>query len=160
MDYKIEEFDILERLDVLGLTLPNNLTFFPDNFDSANAKDEFVFTDTMLDLSKIFLQDKNISIPALGQDTELYRSRKSADIFLPAIFFGLSQLNENSTIVSVSLNVLSNYVYDLCKGTSIQKTAHVDLYVETKEKGKVKKLCYKGSVEGLKELERVIKAMK
>lgn len=160
MDYKIEELDVSKRLDELALTLPDNLTFFPENFDTANAKDDFVFTDSMLDLSKIFRQDNNISIPALGQDTELYRSRKSADIYLPAIFFGLSQLTENSTIVSVSLNVLSNYIYDLCKGTSGKKTAHVDLYVETKEKGKVKRISYNGSVEGLKELENIIKAMK
>ena len=160
MDYKIEDLDITKRLDDLGLVFPDNLTFFPDNFDTANAKDDFVFTDTMLDLSKIFLQDNSISIPVLGQDTELYRTRKSADIYLPAIFFGLSQITENSTIVSVSLNVLSNYVYDLCKGASTKKTAHVDLYVETKEKGKVRKLSYKGSIEGLKELDKIIKAMK
>ena len=48
----------------------------------------------------------------------------------------------------------------ICKGTSGKKTAHVDLYVETKEKGKVKKISYNGSVEGLKELENIIKAMK
>jgi len=160
MDYKIEELDISKRIDELGLTLPDNLTFFPENFDTANVKDDFVFTDSMLDLSKIFRQDNGISVPALGQDTELYRTRKSADIYLPAIFFGLSQISENSTIVSVSLNVLSNYIYDLCKGTSGKKTAHVDLYVETKEKGKVKKIIYTGSVEGLKELEKIIKAMK
>ena len=98
--------------------------------------------------------------PALGQDTELYRTRKSADIYLPAMFFGLSQITENPTIVSVSLNVLSNYIYDICKGTSGKKTAHVDLYLETKEKGKVKKISYNGSVEGLKELPEIIKAMK
>lgn len=160
MDYKIEDLEISKRLDELGLALPENLAFFPENFDTASTKGDFVFTDSMLDLSKIFKQDNSISIPALGQDTELYRARKSADIYLPAIFFGLSQVTENSTIVSVSLNVLSNYIYDLCKGTSGKKTAHVDLYVETKEKGKVKKLSYKGSVEGLKELDKVIKAMK
>ena len=116
MDYKIEDLDISKRLDELGLALPESLTFFPENFDTAKAKGYFVFTDSMLDLTKIFQQDNSISIPAFGQDTELYRSRKSADIYLPAIFFGLSQITENSTIVSVSLNVLSNYIYDLCKG--------------------------------------------
>jgi hypothetical protein len=160
MDYKIEELDISERLDKLGVTIPSNLTFFPENLDTAKAKGDFIFTDSMLDLSKIFLQENGISIPALGQDTELYRSRKSADIYLPSIFFGLTQITENPTIVSVSLNVLSNYIYDLCKGSSGNKTAHVELYVETKEKGKVKKISFKGSVDGLKDLDKVIKAMK
>ncbi len=160
MDYKIEDLDISKKLEELELTFPSNLTFFPENFDDAKTKNDFVFTDSMLDLNKIFKQENRISIDALGQDTELYRSRKSADIYLPAMFFGLSLITENPTILSVSLNVLSNYVYDLCKGTSGKKTAHINFYIETKEKGKVKKLSYNGDVAGLKELDNIIKAMK
>lgn len=160
MDYIIEDLDISRKVEELELELPVNLAFFPENFENANTKSDFIFTDSMTDLSKIFLQDNQISVHALGQDTELYRSRKSADVYLPAMFFGLSLITENPTIVSVSLNVLSNYVYDLCKGSSGKKTAHVDLYIETKEKGKLKKISYKGDVEGLKEIENIIKAMK
>lgn len=160
MNHKIEDLDFSEKLRELKLTLPDNLAFFPDNFETAQATSDFIFTDSMLDLNKIFQQENKVFVPVFGQDTELYRTRKSSDVYLPAIFFGLSQLTENSTIVSVSLNVLSNYVYDLCKGSSGNNTAHVDLYVETKEKGKVKKLIYNGNVEGLKELDKIIKAMK
>lgn len=159
MDYKIEEFDISTKLTELELLLPENIAFFPENLDTAKAKSEFVFTDSLLDLKKIFQKEKNIAVDTLGLDTEFYRSRKSSDIYLPAIFFGLTVISENSTLVSISLNVLSNYVYDLCKGTIGNKTAHIDLYIETKEKGKVKKISYKGSVEGLKELDKIIKKM-
>ena len=160
MDYKVEEIDITTKLTKLGLTLPDSIAFFPENFETANVADDFIFTDSMLDLNKIFKQEKNISINALGSDTEKYRIRKNADVYLPAMFFALSVITENPTIVSISLNVLSSYMYELFKGTSGQKTAHIDLYVETKEKGKVKKLSYKGSADGLKDLEKVIKAMK
>jgi hypothetical protein len=160
MDYKVEEIDITTKLTKLGLTVPDSVAFFPENFENANVANDFIFTDSMLDLNKIFRQEKNISINALGNDTEKYRSRKNADIYLPAMFFALTAITENPTIVSISLNVLSSYVYDLFKGTSGQKTAHIDLYVETKEKGKVKKISYKGSADGLKDLEKVIKAMK
>jgi hypothetical protein len=160
MDYKVEEIDFTTKLTKLGLTLPDSIAFFPENFENANVADDFIFTDSMLDLNKIFKQEKNISINTLGDDTEKYRSRKNADVYLPAMFFALTVITENPTIVSISLNVLSSYVYDLFKGTSGQKTAHIDLYIETKEKGKVKKLSYKGSADGLKDLEKVIKAMK
>ena len=159
MDYKIEEINVLSKIEKLELTIPNKLAFFPENLISAETKDDFIFTESMSDLNKLFRQG-NIDITTLGYDTELYRSLKSADIYLPAIFFGLSQISENSTVESVSLNVISNYVYDLCKGSLGKKTAHVDLYIETKEKGKLKKLSYKGGVEGLKDLEKIIKAMK
>lgn len=160
MDYKVEEIDISTKLTKLGLALPDSVAFFPENFENANVADDFIFTDSMLDLNKIFKHEKNISINALGNDTEKYRSRKNADVYLPAMFFALSVITENPSIVTISLNVLSSYVYELLKGTLGQKTAHIDLYIETKEKGKVKKLSYKGSADGLKELEKVIKAMK
>ena len=159
MEYNIEEIDLSTKLNELELLLPEKIAFFPENLDQANAKSDFVFTDSLLDLKKIFQQENSVSVETFGIDTELYRSRKSADVYLPAIFFSVSLLSENSTLVSVSLNVLSNYVYDLCKGTLGKKTAHVDLYIETKEKGKVKKISYNGSVEGLKELENIIKSI-
>jgi hypothetical protein len=90
----------------------------------------------------------------------LYLSRKSADIYLPAIFFSLSVITDNPTVVSISLNVLSNYITDWLKGSFARKSAQVDFYIETREKGNVKKLSYKGNAEGLKEVEKIIKAMK
>jgi hypothetical protein len=69
-------------------------------------------------------------------------------------------ISENPNLVSVSLNILSSYVYDRLKGSFGKKTAHVEFYIETKEKGKVKKISYKGEASGIKDLEKVIKALK
>jgi hypothetical protein len=157
MNYKIEDIDLTTKLGELSLQLPGELTFFPDNLETVTSADEFIFTESVVDLNKIFKQS-NINTIHLGGDTELYRSRKNADIYLPAIFFSLSLISENPTIVSVSLNVLSNYITDFFKGSFGRKTAHVDFYMETKEKGKMKKLSYKGDAEGLKELDKIIKA--
>jgi hypothetical protein len=159
MDYKIEEIVISSRLEELGLKLPDTLVFLPENLDSARTKDEFIFTDSMLDLNKIFKQEK-ISVTTLGNDTELYRSRKNADIYLPAMFFGCSLIIENPTIVSISLNVLSNFIYDHFKGTIGRKTAHIDFYIETHKTGKIKKLSYNGDIEGLKDVEKIIETLK
>jgi len=158
-EYKIEEIDLSTKLDELKLTLPNNLAFFPENIEDAEQSEYFVFTESILDLDKIFKRD-NIDVSVLGTNAELYRYRKSVDIYLPAIFFSLSIITQNPTIVSVSLNVLSNYVYDLCRGSTGKRTANVDLYIETKENGVVKKISYNGNPEGLKNLDKIIKAMK
>ncbi|PIQ19882.1 MAG: hypothetical protein COW65_18250 [Cytophagales bacterium CG18_big_fil_WC_8_21_14_2_50_42_9] len=123
------------------------------------SADQFIFTERVVDLNKLFKQN-NISAIHLGGDTELYQSRKDADIYLPTIFFSLSLISENPTIVSISLNVLSSYISDFLKGSFGRKTAHVDFYIETKEKGRMKKLSYKGDAEGLKELDKIIKAFK
>lgn len=159
MGYKIEDINLQAKLKELNLKLSSILTFFPENIEEVKQKENFVFTDSMLDLNKIFRQE-NLDIAVLGTDTELYRTRKDADIYLPAIFFSLSLVTENPSIVSISLNVLSNYIYDLCKGSFDKKTAKVDFYIETEEEGKVKRISYSGDSEGLKDLPEIIKAMK
>jgi hypothetical protein len=159
MDYVIEELDLVSKLDELHLALPEKLSFGPENLESVGIKDDFVFAESVVDLGKLF-KSNGIEVGFLGGDTELYRARKNADIYLPAIFFGISQITENPTIVSVALNVLSSYVFDFFKGGFGRKTAHIEFYLETKEKGIVKKLSYKGDAEGLKNLDKVIKSLR
>lgn len=159
MSYKIAEYKISEDLQNLDLNLPENLSFFPENLKSTDKKENFIFTESMMELNKYF-KARDIKVEIFGGDTELYRSRKNADIYLPAIFFSLSVISENPNLISVSLNVLSNYIYDVLKGSIGKKTAHVEFHIETKEKGSIKKIDYNGDVEGLKGLEKIIKAMK
>lgn len=159
MNYTIDELDISNKLEELSLSLPSTMSFFPENLETVETKEKFIFTESMVDLNKVFRQS-NITLEVFGGDTELYRSRKNADIYLPAVFLSLSLISENPILVSVSLNILSNYVYDRLKGSFGKKTAHVEFYIETKEKGKIKKVCYKGEASGIKDLEKVIKALK
>jgi len=159
MDYKVEEYTIEDNLKRLDLELPNQLSFLPENIDSAKIKDDLIFTESMIEVNKYF-KANNLEVDIVGGDSELYRSRKNADIYLPAIFFSLSVITENPHLISVSLSVLSNYVYDSLKGAIGKKTAHVEFHIESKEKGKVKKIDYNGDAAGLKDLEKIIKAMK
>ena len=157
MDYKIDDLNVGKRLEELDLILPNSLAFFPENFEKAEGKENFIFTDSLADLNKIFRQ-KNIQLEVFGQNTELYRTRKNADIYLPAIFLSLSLISENPSIISFSLNLLSSYVFERLKGSIGKKTVQIEFFIETKEKGKLKKLSYKGNAEGLEKLENIIKS--
>lgn len=159
MNYTIDDLNLNCKLEELNLSLPPKICFFPENLEAVSGKEKFVFTESMVDLNKIFRQN-NVILEILGGDTELYRSRKSADIYLPALFFSIPLILENPNLVSVSLNILSNYVYDRLKGDVGRNTTHIELYVETKEKGIVRKISYKGDVAGIKDLEKVIKALK
>ncbi len=159
MNYVVEEYTIEENLKRLNLELPNQLSFLPENIETAKKKDDFIFTESMVELNKYFKLG-HLKLDVLGGDTELYRSRKNADIYLPAIFFSLSVISENPELVSILLNILSSFIYDNLKGTIGKKTAHVELHIESREKGKVKRIDYNGDAEGLKELKNIIKAMK
>lgn len=159
MNYTIEEYEIDDNLKKFDLKLPNQLSFFPENIATAEQKSEFIFTESIIELNKYFKAEE-LALEVFGGDSELYRSRKNADIYLPAIFISLSVISENPNLISVSLNIVSNYVYDTLKGAIGKKTTHIEFHIESKEKGKVKKVDYKGDVEGIKSLEKVIKAMK
>lgn len=67
-------------------------------------------------------------------------------------------LSENSTVVSIALNVLSNYLTDFFKGSFSEKKVKIEIYVEERKDVKFKKITYEGGVEGIKELENIIKA--
>jgi hypothetical protein len=155
MDYETEDIEINEKLTELNLALPSGLTFFPENFEAAKTSDDFVFTESIIDITKVF-KSKSIEINQLGGDANKLRSRKNADWYAPAIFFSLHLITENPTIVSISLNVLSNYITDFFKGSFGEKKVKLDIYVEKKGKKKIKKISYNGSIEGLKELEKII----
>lgn len=159
MSYQIDEVDLTSALKQLDIELPTTIAFFPENLKTATSTTEFVFSDSLVDLNKV-LKKNNLAIPALGGTSNLTRSRKNADIYIPAIFFGASILSENPNLVSLSLNIVSNYLTDFFKGRLGPKKSHIELYIETKEKGKVKKISYTGNVDGLKELPDIIKNMK
>ena len=159
MDYQLEEVNISNKLKELDIELPSTIAFYPENLKLATKKDELIFTETAAELCKYF-KEQNINTEFFGADTELYRSRKSAEIYLPAIFISLSLVSENPSIVSVALNVLSNYITEFFKGTFGKKTVNIEFFIETRKKNVVKKVAYKGDVQGLSELEKVIKSLK
>lgn len=156
MNYIIEEIDIKKAFSELKLETPDQIALLPENLNEAQKLDEFIFTETLVDLRKLFRLN-NVKFEVLGEDTGLYRSRKSADLYLPAIFFSLSGIFQNPNIISVALNIMSNYIYDTLKGSNGRKTAAIEIYIETKENGRSKKISYKGDAEGVKHLEKVIK---
>lgn len=157
MDYNIKEIEIVEYLDKLGIDYPDKICFFPENIDSAKDKSELVFTDSVSDLSKVFKQN-NIDISRLGGESKLLRSRKNADFFVPAIFFSLSLISENPSIVSLSLSVLANHITDFFKGSFNCKNVNLEIYIETNKKKKIKKISYSGNVDGIEKLADVIKS--
>lgn len=159
MDYKIDEIDIKGIFKKLDIEFPSNLCFFPENIDSVKDKAEFVFADSISDLHKVFRQNQ-IEFSTLGGESSLLRSRKNADFFAPALFFSLSLISENPTIVSVSLSILANYITDFFKGSFGRKKVNLEIYIETVGKRKIKKISYSGDFEGMVKLESVIKSLK
>ena len=95
MDYTIEEYKVAGQTKKLNLSLPDKISFFSENLLTAEKKAEFIFTDNMIELNKHFKLNE-LELSVLGGDTELYRSRKNADIYLPAYILAYLLIAVNS----------------------------------------------------------------
>lgn len=160
MDYKIENYNlILDRFNNLNCKIPETFAFLPENFNSAKIENDFIYPDSLSDLNKIF-RVKQIPIIKLTTEIPKYRSRKNADLIAPTLFIGFSLFSDNNILISIALNVLSDYITDFFKGTFKNRKVKLEIIVETKKRKEFSKISYDGDIEGLKDLEDIIKSLK
>jgi len=159
MNYKIEESNLIDKLKELEIDIPESLTFLPENILEVNNQSEFIFADSTTDFKKSYRLNE-LQSTELNSDSSIYRSRKSADFYGPAIFISLSMLSENQHLIEIAINVASEYCKDIFKGTLGKKKVKLDIYVETHKKKTVKKISYEGDSEGIKDLTDIIKSLK
>lgn len=159
MNYKIENYLKTEnKLKQLNFSSNNTFFFIPENINENIDSSNYIYSDSTTDIKKSF-KSENILVEYLTEDKPLLRTRKSADWFGPTIFITYSLLSENSTMIGISLNLISSYLYDHFKGTVGTKKIKFEIVIENKKEG-FKKINYEGSIEGIKELEAVIKQLK
>ncbi|PKP46197.1 MAG: hypothetical protein CVT94_15510 [Bacteroidetes bacterium HGW-Bacteroidetes-11] len=160
MSYTILEFDNFgKKIDELNCILPNSLTFLPENFDEVKSSNEFIYADSITDIKKIF-RLKNIQTEFVNNSLPRYRAKRNADWFGPAFFISFSILTENDQLITLALNILSNYITDLFKGSFTAKKAKLEIIVEITKNKEFRKITYEGNPEGLKDLDKVIKSLK
>ena len=135
------------------------MCFLPENLHETENSSEFIYSETTTDLNKT-LKKESQKINFLTDDKPLLRSRKSADWFGPTILFGFTVISQNPQLVDITMSLLSSYLYDLFKGTGGTKKVKFDIVIGEKNKKSYKKISYEGSVEGIKELNEVIKKLK
>ena len=159
MNYKTESYNqIVESIDKYNIDLEHEFYFVPENLNDSEQSSNFIYSETSSEIKKVFTKE-NLTIHYLTQDKPLLRSRKSADWFGPTLLLGFTALANNPHLIGISLNLVSNYLYDFFKGTLGGKTVKFEVVVECKKKKEYKKVNYEGSVEGIVELEKVIKSL-
>lgn len=159
MDNKISEFiNLNDKLDSLNIKLTSDFCILPENIETANSAAEFIFTETTTPIKK-YLRQNGVNIQVIEDENSSYRQRKSVDFYAPLLFIGYTVFSENSAIASVGLNVLSNYITDIFKGTFGDKNVKIEIIVETSPKMTYKSITYEGNVDGIKGLSNVIQSL-
>jgi len=160
MNYKIEEYlEPENKLNLLNFNSHDSFYFIPENLNEEIESAKYIYSESTTDIRKL-LKAENITVEYLTKDKPLLRARKSADWFGPTLFITYSLLSQNSTLVGISLNLISSYLYDHFKGNTESKNIKFEIIIENKKKKEYKKIKYEGNIEGIKELESVINGIK
>lgn len=88
----------------------------------------------------------------------LFLEQRSADWFGPTLLFTTAALTQNSELISITLNIISNYLTDYFKG---HKEPKIKIsFITQQSKTQFTKLDYEGDKEGLKEFEKILDQFK
>lgn len=148
IDYEIT-YDITNKDMESVLILPYGVD------EEFKGKKETLYTESSISVLKK-LKQNNIQVDfALGTPSDsIFIENRSIDWFGPTLFFSLSLLSQNPTIVSVCINVLSAYIYDIFKGKSEDPNVKCSFVIEDKKKKR--KIKYEGPVSGLNKVEEIV----
>ncbi len=161
MTVQVSEYiDVKERCLELGKNVPTGLAILPINFDIVSSKDELVHEDSVSTIRKLW-RKAGIDETKIEKDGDKipYEQRKSFELALPTVFISFSLLSQNPGLVSIALNIISNYATDFFKGVAGERKVKLDIVVEQSKTKKCKQIHYEGDIEGLNQLHQLIKEL-
>lgn len=158
---KISDYlDVKKRAQEIGCNVPETLAILPRNFENARTKEDLVYESSTLTVRKLWEQNKITETPLEKHGERfLLLAEHGLEWIGPTIFVTAMLLSQNPSLVTIALNVISNYLTDWFRGVVKERQkVRINFIVETKN-GDCKKLEYEGELEGLKSLPQVIKTV-
>jgi len=115
-----------------------------------------VYASTVTSVMKLLkANDIPIRLAVEGGREVAYQENRSFDWFAPTILITASLLSQNPQLVSIAINLISSYIYEIFKGKSADPSTRCTFaYIG---KGKKKKVHYEGPVSGLSKIPDIIK---
>lgn len=149
--------DVKERAFRLRCNIPDGIAILPRNFHLVESREDLIH-ESSASTVRVLWRHANIKETRIENDDERlpYAEENDFQWLGPIIFISASVLSQNPYAVSMSLNVISNYLTDWFKGIPGNKRVKLDLVVEQDKKKKYVRVHYDGNVEGLTALEKVI----
>jgi hypothetical protein len=156
-----EYLDVRKRASELGCSPPNGVVLLPRNFDRAKSKQELVHESSMPTVRTILRQAR---IPETRLEEEgdhfPYAQQNAFEWIGPIIFVSASFLTQNPDVISVALGMISDYLTDFFKGIpGARKTAKFDIVIGPTKSESYKRIHYDGDVDGIREMEKVVRAL-
>ena len=157
--FKISDYiDVRKKAQGLGCNIPISIALLPRNFATAVSKEEFIHESTTPTVRGLWRQN-GIAETSVEQPEEKFplASEHAFEWIGPTIFISAMLLSQNQHLVTIALNIISNYLSEWFRGIprDSRKTKFC-IVIETKS-GLYKKIEYEGPLDGLRGLPEVIK---
>jgi hypothetical protein len=156
-----DSVDVRKKAQELGCNIPSQIALLPRNFDIALSKEEFLY-ESMTPMVRDLLRKNSIpETPLVEPEKEKFIVEKELVWVVPPILFLATVLSQNPYLVTVVLNIISNYLTELFReipiklkkeerGIKVRFTA----YEETKS-GSYKKLEIEGEIKSEDQLDKL-----
>lgn len=150
--------DVIGQATKLDLNVPQGLSILPRNFDVANEKGELLHESSVATVRSLFRQNgvTETKLEKAGEQILSLQQNEFA-LTLPIIFVSALLYSQNPELVTIALNILSNYATDFFKGIPRKRKVVLDVVVEKKAGRHAKRLHYEGDGTGLKEVADAIR---
>ena len=148
---------VADKALALGCNVPTGIALLPRNFDTVANKDELMHESSAPTVRQLWrqvgvietrLEDEGERFPQISE-------HGFVEWIGPTILVTSAWLSQNPEVLAVALGVISNYLTDIFKGVPDNPKARLHIVVQ-KDNGEYRKVSYKGSVDGMKELPAII----
>ncbi|MFK4048563.1 hypothetical protein [Acinetobacter venetianus] len=139
-DFESQQFESYHELMIVPELIENEQTIY-----SSSSISFYKYAKNQVNLNYI-------------RKPDIILEQRSIDWFGPTLLITTAALTQNPELVSITLNVISNYITDFFKGRQ-EPDIKISLLIQ-QSTTKFKKLDYEGNKDGLKEIEKLIKQLK
>lgn len=157
MSTEVRDYIVVSaKLAQWGINAPEGFAILPFNLAEAQSVAELrqhVESETIKKLFRI----NNIGYTELFDvDSQpAYLQQYGFEWFGPTFFISATMLSQNPHLLSVSLGIITNYLYDLFKGAK-DGTASLNVIIEQPD-GSCKQVSYKGPPAGLAGVSDIVR---
>lgn len=146
------------KLAQWGINPPAGFAILPYNLAEALSITELRQHAESETVKKLLRTNNIVYSELFDTDSQpAYLQQYGFEWFGPTLFFTAAALSQNPTLLSASLGIITNYLYDLFKGVK-DGTASLDVIIE-KPDGSCKHVNYKGPPEGLASVADILREL-
>lgn len=159
MSVEVHDYvSVAEKLKKFNASTPSGLAILPHNLATATSKEDLrqhVDSDTVRTL---FLANDIAHVEIFNEDDQPpYLQQYGYEWFGPTLFIPASLIIQNPNILSITLGLITNYLYDLFNGAKNGKASLNVIF--QKADGSCKEIRYSGPPEGINLIAGIVKEL-